>query len=97
VEIHFTVSHAGQYLRGYSLAASPNNSGLSTVAFTSDDFTAHTTPADPLWGGPGPQVVSAGGFQRCAYIFDLVATSRQQNGVDFVQRAHLRRNYYVLE
>jgi hypothetical protein len=67
------------------------------VPFASDTFTAHTIPTDPLWAGPGSQVVSAGGFQSCAYICDLVATSRQQNGSNFVQRTHPRRAYYVQE
>lgn len=96
VEIHYTVSHAGGYLRSYSLTASPND-GSSGVSFESESFTAHTTPGNPVWNGPGSDDRARTGFQDCAYIFDLVARSRQQNGIVYVQGKHPRRTYYVLE
>lgn len=96
VEIHYTVSHAGGYLRSYSLTAAPND-GSSGVGFVSDSFTAHTTPGNPVWNGPGSDDRARTGFKDCAYIFDLGARSRQQNGIVYVQRKHPRRAYYVLE
>ena len=98
VEIHFTVDQPGGYLRHYNLTTSPNDpSKLAPVFVPTESFTSHTTAMNPLWGGPGPDDVMAGGFETCAYIFDLHAGYRQQDGHRYRHTVHKRRAYYVAE
>ena len=97
VRIHSTISHGGQYLRNYSLIATANDSAKTPVTFFSETYDPDTTATAPLWNNPGLQIVDRGGFENCAYIFDLKAWSRQQNGIDWVQRRHQRRAYYVMQ
>lgn len=97
VEVRYTVSHPGGYLRAYSLSAKLSD-GTGPIAFDSESFQAlpTTTPLYPLWNGPGARVSTAGGFSRCAYIFDLVASYRQQDGYHYRTNVHPRRAYYVI-
>ncbi|MCP4896346.1 MAG: hypothetical protein GY906_05170 [bacterium] len=100
VEIHYTVNHPGGFLRSYALTASPNDSSVSSVTFQAlEGFGTHTTVANPrpVWNGPGSTSDMAGGFDTCAYIFDLVAGYRQHDGERYRNGEHRRRTYYVSE
>ncbi len=98
VEIHYTVDHPGGYLRNYRLTTSPNDpTKFAPIFVPTDSFQSHTSATDPLWGGPGSDDAMAGGFETCAYIFDLRASYRQQNGHRYRFGAHRRRAYYVSE
>jgi len=97
VEIHFTAHHEGGYMHSYNLAA-VSNSGTVNVSFDSDSFGPHTTAVNPLWSGTAAtgKVTSAGGFTTaCAYRFGLTASSRLQDGYNYIQSANAERAYYV--
>jgi hypothetical protein len=99
VEIHFTARHLGDYMRGYSLAASSNDNVSVPVAYGSDSFTVHTTLTDPLWEGAaaGTAELNRGGFTKpCAYKFSLAGTSRLQNGYAYLQWSNPWLAFYVI-
>ncbi len=97
VEIHFTAHHEGGYMHSYNLAA-VSNSGAVSVSFDSETFGSHTTALNPVWPGTAATGTEArtGGFTTpCAYLFDLSALSRLQDGYHYIQSANPERAYYV--
>jgi hypothetical protein len=96
IEINYTAHHPGNYMYKYSLTATPNDPSIPGVTFVNEVC----TPTTVLWEG-----TPAAGDTRfkdyfnwpnaCAYIFDLVAWSRVQDGYYFIHYAHPRRTYYI--
>ncbi|MCP5045767.1 MAG: hypothetical protein GY940_01245 [bacterium] len=99
IEIDFTAHHTGNYMRSYSLSAISNDKAVN-VSFDSQGYATHVSAADPRWFGTAvagdTKFQAFGSFpQACAYIIDLIATSRVQNGYNYIQRVHKRRAYYI--
>lgn len=109
VEIDFKARQDAGYMRSYSLAATSNADPPDTVSFAADNYGNHAA-SGVLWTGlcstnpqmpcatPGDSVVRTNATpfpQNCAYIFDLVVRTRNQNGYSYLHRPHIRRAYYV--
>jgi hypothetical protein len=99
IEIDFTANHTGNYMKNYSLSAVSNDSAVN-VSFDSQVYTGHVSVADPRWEGTpatgDTKFKAFGNFTKaCAYIIDLVAWSRVQNGYNYIQKVHKRRAYYI--
>ncbi|MCP5049721.1 MAG: hypothetical protein GY940_21300 [bacterium] len=99
IEIDFTANHTGNYMKNYSLSAVSNDQTVN-VSFDSQNYTTHVSAADPRWEGTtstgDTKFKAFGNFPKaCAYIIDLTAWSRVQNGYNYIQRIHRRRAYYI--
>jgi hypothetical protein len=102
IEIDYTAHHPGNYMWKYSLTATANDPSIPGVTFVNEVYTPTSPPTSTsvLWEG----TPAAGDTKfkdyfnwpnACAYIFDLVAWSRVQDGYDYIHHVHQRRTYYV--
>ncbi len=96
IEIDYTAHHPGNYMYKYYLTATPNDPSIPGITFVNEVC----TPTTVLWEG----TPAAGDTKfkdyfnwpnACAYIFDLVAWTRVQDGYYFIHHAHPRRTYYI--
>lgn len=94
VEINFTAHHAGGFMKGYKLQATPNAG--DSVSFVEASF--ENSPNLPLWDGTeGTSAVNTVVFtSSCGYIFSLSGLSRVQNGYQYIQSANPLKTYYVI-
>jgi len=106
VEVHFTAHHPSSFMRYYKLTAKPN--ACATVNFVNEIYPDASVPSpvtfppgttQPFWQGTPAVGTSATAikdqFAKCGYIFTLSASSRRQNGYQYVEWRHPQRAYYV--
>jgi hypothetical protein len=106
VEIHYTAHHEGGYMRDYCLYAISNEGSKvnflvdpEDVSIPLDCIDFKIASATHIWHGTpdtGEKALNQDNFPKdCAYIIDLRAWSRQQDGYHYVQWKHPRRTYYI--
>ena len=97
IEVQYTAHHTGDFMRYYTVSATPNAG--STVTFASESYPPSTPFTAPAWAGTPATGATAtalnGEFVRCGYDFQISAGSRLQNGYQHVQWAHPDLAFYV--
>jgi hypothetical protein len=104
IQIKFTAHHPGGYMRSYTLSAIANDTmaagGPPDVVFVQQSYDPTASTA-PEW--EGTPATGASAFKdhshwdkTCAFIFDLVARDRIQNGYYYIHWPHKRRAYYII-
>ena len=106
IQIKFTAHHPSRYMRYYKLSAIANDTmaagGPDDVVFVTQSYDPATAATPPLW--EGTPVIGTSAFKdhsfwnkTCAFIFDLVARDRIQDGYNYIHWKHKRRTYYIID